>query len=157
MILRIWHLSDAPTPNQIGTPYLHGEVEDWMAGILKMIPEEEWEAPDLSVTDAAGVTTFVAAFGLYNVGVADVQGIGRLANYPLEMVFAGIACRLFITNPTLTHDEEVERDYPTTQSDNSVLRLRGLIVSKPRQEEILQYVESRKTRPDEYGKLDLML
>ena len=152
MILRVWHLSDAPRPNQIGTPYLHGEVENWMAAAIDGIPEEQWEAPDLSVTDAAGVTTFVAAFGLYKVNVADVQGMGRLANYPLKMVFVGMATKLFITN----HDEE-EREYPTTQSDNSVLRLRGLIVSKPRQEEILVYVESRQTRPDKYGKLDLML
>lgn len=144
MILRIWHLSDAPKPNQIGTPYLHGEVEDWMAAAIEDIPEEEREAPDLSVTDAAGATTFVAAFGLYRIGVADVQGMGRLANYPLEMVLVGMASKMRITNST-------------AKTDKSVLRLRGLIVSKPRQIEILEYVESCLVRPGKYAKLDLML
>lgn len=141
MILRVWHLSDAPRPNQIGTPYLHGEVEDWMAVYLNTIPEEEWEAPDLSVTDAAGVTTFVAAFGLNTVGTAEVEGIGRLANYPLDMVFVGLAIRMHITG-----DEPGE----------TVLRLRGLIVNKSRQQEIIEYVESRKTCSPT-GRVDLML
>ena len=90
MIIGIWHLSDQPE-NGLGSPYLHREVEDWIATQMDGLPEEEWQAPDLAVTDPAGLTTFVAAFGLDRVSVADVRGVGRLAEYPGEMVFVGLA------------------------------------------------------------------
>jgi hypothetical protein len=172
MIMRIWHLSDAPEVDKIGTPYLHREVEDWMSEQIDSIPEEEWEAPDLAVSDAAGVTTFVAAFGLDNLATADVQGMGRLAEYPGELVFVGIAQKFMVTEPAEPMHIETEEyiDQRTGQRmvrivndslpfnwkmPTTELRIRGLVVDKTTQEQTEKYVEGQIRKKD--GKVDIML
>jgi hypothetical protein len=171
MILRIWHLADSSKHN-LGSPYLHREVEDWISTQIDGIPEEEWEAPDLATTDPAGLTTFVAAFGLNHVAVADVCGMGRLAEYPGELVFVGLAQKMIIAsnvNDTVQFeteefiDENGNRAVRPKSSDQLVvgwgttteLRLRGLVVDKTTAEKTLKYVESRVHNKD--GKVDLML
>jgi len=134
MKMRLWHMSDIPQDIG-GIIYLHNEVEDFIGKIIDQLPEEEWTAADLANTDAAGITTFVAAFGLGNLGMADVVGCGRLAEYKHPMVFVGMAVR-----------------YPTSSS----LRLRGLVVNEENKDRILIYLRSRRhTRPD--GTLDLLI
>jgi hypothetical protein len=172
MILRIWHLSDKPT-GYLGNPYLHREVEDWMNTQIDGVPEEEWEAPDLAVTDPAGLTTFVAAFGLNRVAVAEVCGMGRLAGYPGELVFVGLAQKMVIVQqaehahieteefvdehgerrirPVLPNTITVGWNKPTTE-----LRLRGLVVDKTTEEQTLKYVESRAHKSKD-GAFDLIL
>ncbi len=118
-----------------GIIYLHDEVEDFMAAVIDKLPEQEWIAPDLANTDAAGITTFVAAFGLGNLGMADIVGCGRLAEYERPMIFVGIAAR-----------------YPTSSS----LRLRGLVVNLENKDRITTYLRSRMhTRKD--GSIDLLI
>jgi len=177
MILRIWHLSDAAT-NYLGSPYLHREVEDWIGTQIDGIPEEEWEAPDLAVTDPAGLTTFVAAFGLDRISTVDVQGMGRLAEYPGELVFVGLAQKLIIAEPAQPVQFETEEVIDPNTGERIIrprypdqltavwapprteLRLRGLVVDKTTQRQTELYVESR-VRPmkdgDEISKVDLVL
>ena len=173
MILRIWHLSDAAT-NYLGSPYLHREVEDWIGTQIDGIPEEEWEAPDLAVTDPAGLTTFVAAFGLDRISTVDVQGMGRLAEYPGELVFVGLAQKMvFVEQVDHMHVETETTIDPATgiatvrpilpelvqpvwKDPKTELRLRGLIVDKTTQRQTELYVESR-VRPMKDGKVDLVL
>lgn len=132
--MRVWHLSDVPRDIG-GVIYLHHEVENFMGQIMDGVPEQDWVAPDLANTDAAGLTTFVAAFGLGNVGTANVVGCGRLAEYKRPMVFVGIATR-----------------YDTS----SVLRLRGLVVNKEHEDRIITYVRS-KIHTRENGSKDILL
>ena len=175
MILRIWHLSDAQKVDQIGNPYLHREVEDWISEKIDKIPEEEWEAPDLAVTDAAGVTTFVAAFGLDRQATVDVQGMGRLAEYPGELVFVGIAQKIIIASPGPDEAVQFETEEFIDENGNRAvrpittntpmavawetkteLRLRGLVVDKTTQEQTENYIEGQ-IRVQKDGKVDIML
>ncbi len=134
MKMRLWHMSDIPQDIG-GIIYLHNEVEDFMAALIDKLPEEQWIAPDLANTDAAGITTFVAAFGLGNLGMADVVGCGRLAEYKHPIIFVGIAAR-----------------YPTSSS----LRLRGLVVNSEHESRTFTYLRSRMhTRKD--GSIDLLI
>lgn len=134
MKMRLWHMSDIPQDIG-GIIYLHNEVEDFMAALIDKLPEEQWIAPDLANTDAAGITTFVAAFGLGNLGMADIVGCGRLAEYKRPMIFVGMAVR-----------------YPTSSS----LRLRGLVVNLEHKERTFTYLRSRMhTRKD--GSIDLLI
>ena len=173
MILRIWHLNDSPK-NGIGSPYLHREVEDWIAGKLMMMPSEEREAPDLATTDPAGVTTFVAAYGLGNLAWVDVSGMETLEGYPGELAFVGFAHRMIIAEPMHEHTHQVERRVcqdtgqiictpvlsdtvtATWQSPRKELRLRGLVVDKTTLEDTITYVESRIHRK-KGGDIDIIL
>ncbi len=134
MKMRVWHLSDIPRDIG-GVIYLHHEVENFMGQIMDGVPEQDWVAPDLANTDAAGLTTFVAAFGLGNVGTADVVGCGRLAEYPRPIVFVGIA---------------------TKYNTSSVLRLRGLVVNLQHKNRIITYIKS-KIHTRENGSKDILL
>lgn len=170
MILRIWHLSDAPQPNQIGTLYLHGLVEEWMAERIKHIPEREWEAPDLGVTDAAGATVFIAAYGLYKVNYCEVEGQGRLGAYPRPMHFVGMATKMVTVVQAEPLQVETRTD-PVTgvqyalapplstnwNTPKTELRLRGLVVDSQKLEDTITHVEGSLIGPDAHGKIDLML
>jgi hypothetical protein len=175
MILRIWYLGDAPEVNCIGNPYLHREVEDWIARIIPLnIDPQKTEAPDLAVTDAAGVTTFVAAFGLDQLATVEVQGMGLLGTYPGELVFVGIAQKLIIAEPAQPVQFETEEiiDANTGQRiirprypdqlivgwdpPRTELRLRGLVVDKTTEQQTYNYIESRM-KTSKNGKVDIML
>jgi hypothetical protein len=169
MILRIWHLSDAPE-YCLGSPYLHREVEDWIGTQIDGIPEEEWEAPDFAKTDPAGLTIFMAAFGLNQVSIVDVHGMGRLAEYPGELVFVGLAQKTVIVEQA-DHSNTIEIKVDTRtgirtpvlpslaatwHSPETRLRLRGLVVDKTTKQQTLDYVESRAVK-QKGGQIDLML
>ena len=136
MKLKVWHIIEHPG-EIYGIVYLHREVEDFMASIIDKLPEDMWQAPDLAGTDPAGLTTFVAAFGLGNVSVADVTGMGALAHYPGEMVLVGLARK----NP----------DY-----DKTMLRIRGLVVDRQHLKKILVYVKNARHKGTD-GNWDLIL
>lgn len=155
MILRIWYLGDAPS-RCVGFPYLHGEVEDWISRYAPLhVDPQKREAPDLAVTDAAGVTIFAAAFGLDQLATVDVQGMNLLGCYPGELAFCGFAKRLLIAEALLKDFDELEAfekeiRRPIFTNNTSVwqmpyeeLTLRGLVVDKTRQEHIMNYVESK--------------
>lgn len=175
MILKIWYLGDAPEFCQIGNPYLHREVEDWIAKIAPLhVDPQRMEAPDLATTDPAGVTTFVAAFGLDTLALVDVKGMGILGEYPGELVFVGLAQKLIIAEPAqpvqFETEEVVDPDtgqrivrprYPDQLTavwapPRTELRLRGLVVDKTTEQQTMDYVESRLRRKKD-GSADLML
>ena len=140
MKLKIWHVMDHPG-EIYGIVYLHREVEDFMASIIDGLPKEAWQAPDLAGTDPAGLTTFVAAFGLGNVAVADVAGMGSLAHYPSEMILVGLARKLPL----------VSIEVGATQ-----LRIRGLVVDRQHLKKILAYVKNARHKGVN-GSWDLIL
>lgn len=148
MKIRVWHLSDSPHEN-LGAFYLHREVEDFMKHIIEDLSEEEWVAPDLAGTDAAGLTTFVAAYGLGRLVEVDAHGMGRLGEYPGEMVFIGMAIRLdyFSTTDNL---------HTSGSPQEPGLRLRGLVVDKIAAKVTMSYLRTR-VHEDKDKKIDLLL
>jgi hypothetical protein len=125
--MKVWHVIDAPEHAfSTGIIYLHHEVEDFMDEIVRALPEDEWAAPDLACTDAAGLTTFIAKWGLEELSFSAVEPQGRLVDYPNPLVFVGFATR---------------REF---------LRIRGLVVDVIRLEQTIDHVKSKMYK-GEYG------